>query len=86
MRKGYTMDDAKRLAEIEAVKLKTDQELEDYAAENVSGAAVLSSRGFGWCSYDQKCDIAYDEAQRRGKPELYTRGYKRAGASHGINL
>ena len=72
-----------KVAEAKRLESVSDAELRDYVEDNVSGAAVLSSRGWGFCDYDQKCDLAYDEAKRRGRPELYEQGYKAASRSFG---
>lgn len=71
--------------EAETLKAKSDEELVKYVEDSVAGSAVLSSRGHGYNAYDAKCDVAYDEAVRRGKPELYDRGYKRAVRSFGFS-
>lgn len=70
-----TIDDAALEVEREKLKTMDDKALVDYVESNVNGAAVLSSRGYGWCSFDQKCGLAYEEAVRRGKEDLYKRGY-----------
>jgi len=80
---GYTLkDDAKKI-EADVLKLKTDKELVEYVCDNARGAAILSSRGHGCSSYDDKCELAYDEAKRRGKEELYKRGHDDAVRSFG---
>ena len=80
---GYTLhEDAKKI-EADVLKLKTDAELVEYVCDNARGAAILSSRGHGMSSYDDKCGLAYDEATRRGKPDLYKRGHDMAVRSFG---
>jgi len=78
-----TLSEAAAKCESDILTKKTDAELVDYVCDNVRGAAILSSRGRHANMYDDKCGLAYDEANRRGKPELYDRGHKMAVRSFG---
>lgn len=74
--------DAIRAKKLEAM---TDTELCDYVESEVATSAIFSSRGFNnWSlKHHYNCTAAYREADRRGKPELYERGYNRAAGSFG---
>lgn len=59
---------------------------EDLVAEcgsAILGAAIMSGRrnDTGWA--DDQTDACYDEAERRGNPDLYQRGYNAACFSQG---
>ena len=77
------LQEAAKKCEAEILAKKTDRELVDYVCDNVRGAAILNSRGRYVNAYDDKCGLALEEAKRRGKPELYDRGYKMAVRSFG---
>ncbi len=62
----------------------TDDEIVDAVESAASGAAVLSSRGFGFNQYDEACRALYAESDRRGKTNLYSRGHKNAMRAHGF--
>lgn len=62
----------------------TNEELIDRCGVEILGAAVLGSRApsrAGWV--DDCCDACYDEAKRRGNPDLYQRGFNEAVRSQG---
>lgn len=84
MRVAHVWDDKRKAEEAEKIKPLTDAELVDYIASAVNGAAVLSSRGYGFCTFDQQCDVGYDEAARRGKSELYGQAHDRVKRSYGF--
>lgn len=79
-----TLSPERQQEERDKVAKMTDQQIIDYAAEAIKGAAVLISRGFGFNSFDQKADAAYDEFSKRKKPNLYEIAYNRAGRDLGV--
>jgi hypothetical protein len=53
------------------VKTLTDEQLVEY----VEAACEMAARCNAFSEYDVEASAAYEECQRRGKPELYQRGY-----------
>lgn len=84
MRVAHVWDDKRKAEEAAKLKDMTDEQLVDFIAAAVNGAAVLSSRGYGFCTFDQQCDVGYDEAVKRGKGELYSRAHDRVKRSYGF--
>lgn len=66
-------------------KLRTlpNSELVDKTGSEILGAVILEvhGRGGGWA--DECVSACYDEAKRRGNPDLYERGYRMALRSQG---
>ncbi len=80
----FTMTAERQQEERDKVTPMTDGQLLDYITDAIKGSAVLSSRGHGYNSFDQKVDVGYDELNKRGKPNLYTIAFNRAKRDFGL--
>jgi hypothetical protein len=67
-----------RQAFADKIAALTDGAFEDEAKSRIWLSAYASNNPRS--DYHWQCDACYDEAQRRSKPEIYTRAHKRASS------
>lgn len=70
---GLDNDKKPKQAYLDKLAAMTDAELEDETGHAVWLSAYASNNPRS--DYHWRCDACYDEAQRRGKPDIYTNAW-----------